>query len=178
MAQLKRVSDPFHEVHVYPSGNGQIRVVATMRPQGAGTPLPGKILDPEGRTVLDFTSTGLPAKLEFLIPSGTSHFTLELGNKRNDQPLSDESAILTPQAGGGTPEAPKDAAPSMVPIMTQHKAERKMRSDDFDEAPQTIPLWKLKLQLESQGEESTDFDLDVEKKISDVDPDSRDGHKK
>jgi hypothetical protein len=172
MAQLKRVSDPFGEVHVGPNGNGQIRVVATIKPQVAGPALGGKILDPAGRTVLDFTGTGLPSKLEFLIPSGTSHFTLELGNERILQPLSDETA-------GCTPGGPKDAgtvAPSAAPIMTQHRAER--RSRDLDEAPQTIPLWKLKLELESQKEEWTDFDLDVEKKVSDVDPDSRDGNKK
>jgi hypothetical protein len=37
MAQLKRVSDPFGEVHVFPSGNGQVRVVATItKPERAG----------------------------------------------------------------------------------------------------------------------------------------------
>jgi hypothetical protein len=181
MAQLKRVSDPFGEVHVYPSDNGHVRVVATIKPEGPDTALSGKILDSAGRTLLDFTGTGLPSKIEFLVPLGTSHCTLDLGNKQIHQPLSDESAIPTPQAIGGTPGTLKAAAPvapSVVPIMIQHKAERKMRSADLDESPQTIPLWKLKLELESQREESTDFDLDVEKKVSDIDPDSHDGNKK
>jgi hypothetical protein len=136
--------------------------------------------------VLDLADAGLPSKLEFLIPSGTSYFTLEVDNRRIHQPLSDESLVpFSGLAAGSAPGAPRDAGPvaakatpSVAPLMTQHKAERKTGSHDFDEAPQTIPLWKLNLELESQKEEWTDFDLDVEKKVSDIDPDTRDGKKK
>jgi hypothetical protein len=178
MPQLKKVVEPFGEVHVYPAGNGQVRVVATIstepRHAGAttGIALEGKILDPAGKTIMDFSRMGVPSQLDFLVPAGSTYFTLEVNSRRIHQPLSDENAVPPSE-----PFAAK-ATPVVVPIMTQRRIERKTRSGDFDESPQTIPLWKLNLELESQKEEWTDFDLDVEKKVSDIDRDTRDGNKK
>jgi hypothetical protein len=49
----------------------------------------GRILDAQGRVVRDYRDTGLPAYLEFTVPAGTTHFTLEVNGNRIHQPLSD-----------------------------------------------------------------------------------------
>ncbi len=53
----------------------------------------GKILDPQGRVVKDYSDTGLPAKLEFRVPAGTPYFTLEVEGNRIHQGLSDTTAV-------------------------------------------------------------------------------------
>lgn len=53
----------------------------------------GKILDPQGRVIKDYSDTGLPAKLEFQVPSGTPYFTLEVHGNRIHQGLSDTATV-------------------------------------------------------------------------------------
>lgn len=48
-----------------------------------------KILDPSGRTLKDYSDTGLPAHLEFEVPAGVPYFTLEVHDTRIHQGLSD-----------------------------------------------------------------------------------------
>jgi len=47
----------------------------------------GKILDPNGRVVKNYSDTGLPAKLEFELPAGSAYFTLEVEGKQIRQDL-------------------------------------------------------------------------------------------
>jgi hypothetical protein len=55
----------------------------------------GKVLDPQGRTVKDFSDTGLPALLEFEVPAGADYFTLAVEGSEIHQGLS-ESARVPP----------------------------------------------------------------------------------
>jgi len=56
----------------------------------------GKILDPQGRCVKNYSDTGLPAFMEFTLPTGASHFTLEVNGQRIDQPVSEQRAAPPP----------------------------------------------------------------------------------
>lgn len=47
----------------------------------------GKILDPQDKVVKNYSDTGLPALLEFELPAGATHFTLEVEGKRIRQNL-------------------------------------------------------------------------------------------
>jgi hypothetical protein len=51
----------------------------------------GKILDPQGKTVKDYSDTGLPAFLEFEMPAGASYFTLDVNGSKIHQGLSDDA---------------------------------------------------------------------------------------
>lgn len=48
----------------------------------------GKILDSQDRVVKNYSDTGLPAKLEFELPAGSTYFTLVVGDNRVKQELS------------------------------------------------------------------------------------------
>jgi hypothetical protein len=48
----------------------------------------GKILDPQDRVVKNYSDTGLPAFLEFELPTGSQHFVLEVEGKRIRQDLA------------------------------------------------------------------------------------------
>lgn len=48
----------------------------------------GLIRDSSGNVVLDYRDTGVPALLEFVLPSGSTSFSLEIGDKTVTQPLS------------------------------------------------------------------------------------------
>ncbi len=47
----------------------------------------GKILDPQGRVVKNYSDTGLPALLDFTLPAGSSHFVLDVEGKQIRQEL-------------------------------------------------------------------------------------------
>lgn len=49
----------------------------------------GKILDPAGNVVKDYSDVGLTAFLEFEMPANADHFVLEVNNNRIQQALSD-----------------------------------------------------------------------------------------
>jgi hypothetical protein len=48
----------------------------------------GKILDAHDRVIKNYSDTGLPALLEFDLPAGASHFSLEVNGKRIRQSLA------------------------------------------------------------------------------------------
>lgn len=70
----------------------------------------GKILDPQGRVIKDYSDTGLPAKLEFQVPSGTPYFTLEVHGNRIHQGLSDTARVPPSQIVTAAAGMPKGAA--------------------------------------------------------------------
>ncbi len=53
----------------------------------------GRIRDPQGRVVRDFSDTGLPAYLEFTMPAGSAYFTLEVNDSVIHQGLSDHASV-------------------------------------------------------------------------------------
>ena len=65
----------------------------------------GRILDPQGRVVRDYSDTGLPALLRFVMPPGSAYFTLEVNGQQIRQSLSDHA----------TPPAP--TPPPVIPVV-------------------------------------------------------------
>lgn len=53
----------------------------------------GRILDPQGQTIKDFSDTGMSAYLEFEMPSGAEYFTLEVNGSKIHQGLSDRARV-------------------------------------------------------------------------------------
>jgi len=74
----------------------------------------GRILDPQGRALKDYTDRGLPGYLEFEVPVSTEYFTLEVNGNRIHQGLSDQAKVPPPQLAPSAPpppESPRAATP-------------------------------------------------------------------
>src|SRR5207247_8339825 len=63
----------------------------------------GKILDPQGRVIRNYSDTGLPAFLKFDMPPGALYFTMEVNGNQIHQPLADNVAV--PSAAAAPPRA-------------------------------------------------------------------------
>jgi hypothetical protein len=74
----------------------------------------GRILDPTGRVVKDYSDSGLPAFLEFEMPAGADYFTLDVNGQRINQSLSDH-VQTAPIAVAAPPPAPKVQTPPPAP---------------------------------------------------------------
>ncbi len=57
----------------------------------------GRILDPHGRTIKDYSDMGMSAFLEFEMPSDAEYFTLEVNGNKIHQGLSDRAQVPPPQ---------------------------------------------------------------------------------
>jgi hypothetical protein len=57
----------------------------------------GRILDPQGAVVKDYSDTGLSAYLEFEMPAGADYFTLDVNGNKIHQGLSDHARVPPPQ---------------------------------------------------------------------------------
>ena len=57
----------------------------------------GRILDPQGRVVKDYSDTGMSAYLEFEVPAGAEYFTLEVNGNKVHQGLSDHARVPPPE---------------------------------------------------------------------------------
>ena len=53
----------------------------------------GRILDPSGGVVKNYSDTGLPAFLDFEVPAGADYFTLEVNGSKIHQGLSDHAHV-------------------------------------------------------------------------------------
>jgi hypothetical protein len=71
----------------------------------------GKILDPQGRVVKNYSDTGLPALLTFDMPAGATYFTLEVNGQQIHQPLSEQARVPPPNAPPASSSPPRAAAP-------------------------------------------------------------------
>jgi len=134
----------------------------------------GKIVDPQGRVLKNYSDTGLPAFLEFEAPTGAGYFTLEVDGNRIHQPLYDQAqvpaAVLRPAAAppppaarAARPAAPPAARPAVRPIPPTppakpaepelvEDAEKVAGSSDDDE------LWKsIDLRPAREGEQDVDL---------------------
>jgi hypothetical protein len=79
----------------------------------------GRILDPQGKVVKDFSDVGLPAYLEFEMPAAAAYFTLEVGGNRIHQGLSDRAAVPSAELDTPRPQAPRTPATPAAPPIPQ-----------------------------------------------------------
>jgi hypothetical protein len=66
----------------------------------------GRIVDPSGRVIKNYSDTGLPAYLQFEVPNGTPFFTLEVHGNRIHQPLYDQAQAPASELAGARPTPP------------------------------------------------------------------------
>jgi hypothetical protein len=66
----------------------------------------GRILDPQGKVVKDYSDTGVPAYLEFEMAQGADYFTLEVEGHRIHQGLFDRAHVPPPETVSSKPAAP------------------------------------------------------------------------
>jgi hypothetical protein len=78
----------------------------------------GKILDPQGRVVKNYSDTGLPAFLKFDMPPGALYFTLDVNGNQIHQPLADN--VAAPPAGTAPPRA--EPVPAVPPSRAMNEA--------------------------------------------------------
>jgi hypothetical protein len=103
----------------------------------------GRILDPNGRVVKDYSGSGLPAFLEFEMPAGAESFTLEVNGTRVNQPLSDRARAPVAEHAPAVPSAAPPAAPPPAPPATAAAAAKSPSSEEEDESAaewRDIPL--------------------------------------
>jgi hypothetical protein len=127
----------------------------------------GRILDPNGRVVKDYSDTGLPAFLEFEMPAGSSYFTLDVNGQQINQALTDH-ATIPPIAVAPSPPIPAAApmpkvqAPPPPPPLPTAKAPAPQPAapaiptaqpvDDGDENE----LWRgIELEFNKEGAKAT-----------------------
>jgi hypothetical protein len=53
----------------------------------------GRVVDPQGQVIKDYSDTGMSAYLEFEMPAGVEYFTLEVNGNRIHQGLSDHARV-------------------------------------------------------------------------------------
>jgi hypothetical protein len=132
----------------------------------------GRILDPQGRVVKDYSKSGLPAFLEFEVPAGASYFVLEVNGARIAQGLSDSvqppAASVhplpeaLPLAKPVAPAAKAPAAPPPVPAKPSGPPEPTDRPDLAEGASGDEEWRGIDLEMAPPGsvsEESADVDL-------------------
>jgi hypothetical protein len=120
----------------------------------------GRILDPQGRVVKDYSKGGLPAFLEFELPAGADHFTLEVNGTRVHQPLSDRArAPVAERTPVVPPVVPPQAPPQAPPPAKAAAATPAAEEDDENAEWRNIHLELAK----NQEGESPDVDLDKQK---------------
>lgn len=74
----------------------------------------GRIVDPQGRVLRDYSDSGLPALLEFEVPVAADYFTLEVNGHRIHQGLSD-GANVPPSERAAPPEEIASVLPAEAP---------------------------------------------------------------
>src|SRR5262249_11100083 len=142
----------------------------------------GKILDPSGKVIRDYSDTGVPAKLEFEVSAGTQYFTLDVNNSKINQGLSDTATVPPSQIFSGVTATPraKPQTPAAAPPPVPAKAQQPANLDDLDEVleAETASIEGV-TDDESKGEPKEDewlgFDLEMEKDKIDIDLKKNDG---
>jgi hypothetical protein len=115
----------------------------------------GKILDSSGRTIRDYSDTGVPAKLVFEVPAGTSYFTLDVNGNRIHQSLSD--TVVAP--------------PSQLTSPMSVSAPKSDSLDDVMEVQEVVEVLQVESESQKSDEKQADewlgFNLEFEKKPGD-----------
>jgi hypothetical protein len=146
----------------------------------------GKILDAQGRVIRNYSDTGLPSVLRFVMPAGASYFVLEVNGQRIQQPLADNVALppqpapaSAPPPAAASPSAPPPVAPpksapppvptAATPVVPPPPAAPPKPANSWDEDPKDLELEELArsidLQFEdpSKHESESKADLHLEK---------------
>jgi hypothetical protein len=92
----------------------------------------GRILDSRGNVVRNYSDTGLPAHLEFEVPTGTAYFTLEVHGNRIHQGLFDQAQVPASELAG---QAPGEEEPPTVSAAPQAADLRIMKPPPLPTAP-------------------------------------------
>ncbi len=112
----------------------------------------GKVLDPQGKVVVDYADRGLPAYLEFEMPLEAQYFTLEVNGNRVHQGLFERAKVPPPQLARATP-APAPPPPPAKPA-----------------APEPATLTGNDLVGEDEDWRNIDLELSGEKTELDLEP--------
>jgi hypothetical protein len=122
----------------------------------------GRVLDPNGKVLADYSDTGVPAILEFDAPPSAQYFTLELPGFRLHQGLMDTAKVpgredTAPFAEPVKEEPPlaamqEKATPQAAPV-----AAPKSDEINIDEVEPTLPGLDFKLEYDK---DKTDLDFD------------------
>jgi hypothetical protein len=115
----------------------------------------GRIRDPQGRVVRDFSDTGMPAYLEFEMPAGADYFTLEVNGNVIHQGMSDHASVPASQL------TPADAMPAVEEIpevlpATPPPAPRKAAAPQKPAAPPPKPPAAPKAPAKKTEEDDAD----------------------
>jgi hypothetical protein len=113
----------------------------------------GRIFDPQGRVVKDYSDTGLPAYLEFEMPAGAEYFTLDVNGARVHQPLSDRAHV--PASAPAPAQAPAPPPGKTAPAAPAAPSKAPPEEDDPNAE------WRgIDLEFARPGEEPNDVDLE------------------
>jgi hypothetical protein len=129
----------------------------------------GRIFDPQGRVVRDYSVGGLPAFMEFEIGADADYFTLDVNGTRVNQPLRDgapvprEAAPTTPVSTSTPAPMPAPPAPAAAssPLPGAAKTPTAKEPGEMDDVNDPDGEWKnLPLELGQPGDQPTDVGLE------------------
>jgi hypothetical protein len=117
----------------------------------------GRILDPQGRVVKDYSDTGVPAFMEFEMPAGADYFTLEVFGNRIHQGLFDLARVPPSQLASTKreEEMPLAQAVETEPPLAQAVEEEPVRSESLGE-DEDQDWKKIDLRMADQEQKETD----------------------
>ena len=132
------------------------QIFAEVVDQNARVAPTGRILDPNGKVLKDYSDTGLPALLEFDAPANARYFTLEIPGFRLHQALMDgvmappreelgKSVAVTPPVVPPAKPVPEPALPYAEPVREDTLLNR------IDELEPTLPGLDFKLEFDKDS---------------------------
>jgi hypothetical protein len=131
----------------------------------------GRVLDPNGKVLADYSDTGVPAVLEFDAPPSAQYFTLELPGFRLHQGLMDTAKVPAREDTAPFAEPVKEEPPplptSREPGTAKPITATKSDSINIDEVEPTLPGLDFKLEFD-KDKTDIDFDKGTEKGKPDV----------
>lgn len=95
----------------------------------------GRLLDPNGAVLKNYSDGGLPAFLEFEAPAGAAYFTLEVNRSVIHQPLSDSAAAPASSVSATSEVAPAKVQKPAASADEEDDADAEWRGIDLEFAP-------------------------------------------
>ena len=144
----------------------------------------GKILDPKGAVLKDYSDTGVPAVLEFDAPASAAYFTLEVPGFRLHQPLMDGATAPPREETAPFADAvPLAASPEKVavsPPIPPLPAKLLAASHEKVKVPEPVKLPSAdsaldNLDLLEPTLPGLDFKLEFDKDVPDIGLEKNDG---
>ncbi len=129
----------------------------------------GRILDPQGHVLKDFSDRGLTAFLEFEAPASIDYFVLEVNGQRITQPLKDGVRVPASTMPASTAPA-SPAAPAVAPPIAPAASPVAASPVSTAEEDEADAEWKnLPLEFESSfGTSTPSEDVGLEKNDKDT----------